>query len=249
MGRTFPKDTGAAAARRRSGLIIKCIAAFLAVVLLAFVGIRLKGWQNQRRASRAVVLVNAWNYVDDTAYTPRLTEFGEGQRVDRSCVKALRQMLDDCAAAGGAPRIVSAYRSRAEQEQFFAQRVEELIAQGAAPEEAEEQAARSVARPGSSEHELGLAVDIADAGDPVLDERQAGTATHRWLRDNAWRYGFILRYPEGSTPLTGAPYEPWHYRYVGQAAAWQIYSLDITLEEYASLFYSEEAEIVFDEAE
>ena len=84
-----------------------------------------------------------------------------------------------------------------------------------------------VAIPGYSEHELGLAVDInADK------ERSYGEEVYCWLAENAWRYGFILRYPQGKEEITGIDYEPWHYRYVGYEAAKTIYEEDITLEEY-----------------
>ena len=63
---------------------------------------------------------------------------------------------------------------------------------------------------------------------------------------NAWRYGFILRYPEGGEEITGFTYQPWHYRYVGEEAASRISSLGVTLEEYISLFYNEEATVVFE---
>ena len=239
--------------RTRSGpgsgrRLLLCAVAFLALALLSFVGIRLKSWQNQRRSSRAVVLVNAWNPIDDTGFHPRLVDIGGGMQLDRSCAKALQQMLDDCRAAGGQPQIRSAYRSRSEQEQMFAAQVKRFTEQGFSAEKAERLAAQQTARPGTSEHELGLAVDILDEAAIRLEKAPEATETFRWLVENAWRYGFILRYPPDRQEITGAPYEPWHFRYVGGAAAWQIYSLGITLEEYSSLFYSEEADIVFDEA-
>ena len=89
-------------------------------------------------------------------------------------------------------------------------------------------------RPGESEHELGLAVDIA------------GDGAQAWLRENAWRYGFILRYPEGSESVTGRKCDPSHFRYVGSAAVAQMASLGQTLEEYLEMFFSESAEIIFE---
>ena len=221
----------------------------IAAALLVMVGLRLRSWQGQRQETREIVLVNPWNNMDDTKFKPRLTGVGDGMRLDRSCAAKLKEMLADCSAAGFDVRLLSAYRSREEQEQLFAEQVQKLIAAGTDPDAAEELAAETVARPGASEHELGLAVDLVDRANPALDESQAQTAAQQWLMANAWRYGFILRYPENSTEVTGVPYEPWHYRYVGETTARQIYSLGITLEEYSSLFYNEEAEIVFDEAE
>ena len=79
-----------------------------------------------------------------------------------------------------------------------------------------------------------------------LDESQADTPTQKWLLENSWRYGFILRYPADGESVTGVIYEPWHYRYVGPDAARQISQLGLTLEEYISMFYSEEAKIKFE---
>jgi len=84
-----------------------------------------------------------------------------------------------------------------------------------------------VAIPGTCEHELGLAVDInADK------EQSSNEEVYNWLAENAWRYGFILRYPKGKEDITGIDYEPWHYRYVGKEVAKEIYEEGITLEEY-----------------
>ena len=93
-------------------------------------------------------------------------------------------------------------------------------------------AARVVALPGTSEHQLGLAVDIVDANMQDLTDEQENTATQKWLMPNSWRYGFIHRYPNSKTDITGIIYEPWHYRYVGKDAAQDIFNRDITLEEY-----------------
>ena len=93
-------------------------------------------------------------------------------------------------------------------------------------EKADELAREYVAEPGTSEHELGLAVDINAGG-----ETDSWTL-YDWLAEHAHEYGFILRYPEDKTLITGINYEPWHYRYVGKDAAEEIYERGITLEEY-----------------
>ena len=97
---------------------------------------------------------------------------------------------------------------------------------------AEVEAAKSVAVPNTSEHQIGLAVDIVDANNATLTSAQAKTATQKWLMENCWRYGFILRYPEGKSDITGIIYEPWHYRYVGYALAKELHFSGMTLEEY-----------------
>ena len=92
-----------------------------------------------------------------------------------------------------------------------------------------------VAVPGTSEHQLGLAVDIVDKSYQILDKKQETTAVQKWLMEHAWEYGFILRYPNGTTDLTGIIYEPWHYRYVGRDAAADIRDKGVTLEEYIEM--------------
>lgn len=86
---------------------------------------------------------------------------------------------------------------------------------------------RYSARPGYSEHQTGLAFDINYA-----DSRFTGTPQAVWLAENAHKYGFILRYPEGKESVTGYMYEPWHYRYIGVENAEKIYASGLTLEEY-----------------
>ena len=106
---------------------------------------------------------------------------------------------------------------------------------GVSLEDAPEIAAQSVAVPGTSEHQLGLAIDIIDRYYTNLDAGQENTGTQKWLMENSWKYGFILRYPNGSTEITGIIYEPWHYRYMGNKLAEEIFRLDVTLEEYIEL--------------
>ena len=182
-----------------------------------------------------LLLVNRWNQLPED-YAPELELVAEldGRRyeLDRRCSEALWDMLADCAAAGGRPYICSAYRSAQDQQKLYQDKVRRLEKDGVSREEAPELAAESVALPGTSEHQLGLAVDIIDEEYPFLDEGQEETATQIWLMENSWRYGFILRYPNGTTEQTGILYEPWHYRYVGREYAEEIHRMGLTLEEY-----------------
>lgn len=98
-----------------------------------------------------------------------------------------------------------------------------------------EKAALTVAPPGASEHQLGLAMDIQSVNFHNLNRGFGETEEGIWLRDNAHRFGFILRYPEAMQEVTGFAYEPWHFRYVGVAHARAIHALQITLEEYVQL--------------
>ena len=88
------------------------------------------------------------------------------------------------------------------------------------------------ARPGESEHQTGLCMDLISTENVVLDESFAQNPVYAWLMENAHFFGFILRYPEGDESITGYSYEPWHYRFVGREAATDIYMNGLTLEEY-----------------
>ena len=143
-------------------------------------------------------------------------------------------MLDDCRACGLSPLICSSYRTWEKQESLFLDQVDKFRSLGYSQAEAEREAAKYNAMPGKSEHQLGLAVDIVDRSNQNLDESQENTEVQKWLMKNSWKYGFILRYPEGKSDITGIIYEPWHYRYVGKRAAKDIYKRQICLEEYLS---------------
>ena len=92
------------------------------------------------------------------------------------------------------------------------------------------------AKPGTSEHQTGLALDIAPTNrECYLETCFADTKEGIWLKDNAYKYGFILRYPLDKDQITGYQYEPWHFRFVGKDLAQKIYSQNTTLEEYFNL--------------
>ena len=98
----------------------------------------------------------------------------------------------------------------------------------------EEWADNKAARAGSSEHETGLALDIV-TNNVIMNEFE-NTEEFKWLQDNAYKYGFILRYPKGKENITGYEYESWHYRYVGEEVAKEIHDLDITFDEYYAYY-------------
>ena len=177
-----------------------------------------------------LALVNQWHPIT-SAMAPELME-AEGYQVDIRCGEALLTMLTDCREAGFQPEICSAYRSHDMQISLYEKQVLRHLKEGRPQEEAERLAGEVVAFPGTSEHELGLAVDIVDGTYQILDETQAGRPTQQWLMENSWRYGFVLRYPTDRRAVTGIIYEPWHYRYVGLAAAQEMYEQGLCLEEY-----------------
>ncbi len=178
-----------------------------------------------------LILVNRWNTLPDD-YKITLKQLQNGLSVDKRCYKDLQDMMNDCRANGLSPVICSAYRSMDKQIALFDKQVNKWLAKGYSRQKAEQEAAKLVAVPGSSEHQLGLAMDIVDISNQILDERQENTDVQKWLMKNSWKYGFILRYPTDKSDITGISYEPWHYRYVGKKAAKEIYERNICLEEY-----------------
>ena len=216
------------------------------LILGVFAAARFRMWQTPREEKRQLVLVNLWNPVSETGYVPNLVEIEDGIMADRLCAEAASHMLAECRATGLRPKILTAYRSVDDQLDMYDREVQKLVDQGMSPGNAEAEVSRMIAPPGRSEHQLGLALDLVDEAFPETSDRQAQTDVARWLAENAWRYGFILRYPLGGEEATGCSWHPWHYRYVGPDAAQNMYSLGITLEEYLSLFFSEEASVVYD---
>ena len=96
-----------------------------------------------------------------------------------------------------------------------------------------EHAQKFVAMPGGSEHQTGLAIDIIFRRNNEMIENQTENDPEiQWMFTNAYKYGFILRYPKGKEKITGFNFEPWHFRYVGKELAKKLYISDITLEEY-----------------
>lgn len=161
-----------------------------------------------------------------------LREVGNGHQVDARIAEALTAMLSDAKAQGLSPMICSAYRSQQKQRQLFEAQVEKQRAQGLSDQEADAEARRVVAYPGTSEHQTGLAVDIVSLDNQVLDESQVETAENIWLRAHCAQYGFVVRYPKDKEDITGVIYEPWHFRYVGKEAAGQMAQSGECLEEY-----------------
>ena len=178
-----------------------------------------------------LILVNPWHPLPED-YDPELVLLSDGQKIAACCYEDFAAMLNDCRAAGNSPILCSAYRTQEVQQSLYDDKVSRLMAAGCDLDSAKTEAARAVAYPGTSEHQTGLAVDIIDAAYTALDEGQENTATQQWLMANSWQYGFILRYPAGKSDITGIIYEPWHYRYVGKAAAADIYDSGLCLEEY-----------------
>lgn len=186
-----------------------------------------------------MVLVNGDHPMED-GYVPQLKELEEGLSLDSRIIDAAKEMLADAKKAGLHIDICSAYRSVERQEQVFGESMKERVKDGMSYWDAFNETALNVAIPGTSEHALGLALDLISNQYTELDERQETTAEAKWLKENCHKYGFILRYPPEKTNITGIIYEPWHYRYVGVEDATEIMKLGITLEEYLQDYYQPE---------
>ena len=173
-----------------------------------------------------IIVVNRWNEIPPD-YRVTLTELSNGQKVDSRIYPYLQEMFDDARSGGIYPFVREGYRTTEEQQVIFDERIREYIDAGNSEEAARELTEKWVAIPGTSEHQLGIAVDInADVS------KSASEDVYIWLAENAYQYGFILRYPQGKEDIIGTAYEPWHYRYVGIEAAREIYEKGICLEEY-----------------
>lgn len=135
--------------------------------------------------------------------------------------KAFNKMAADAQNDGLYLWIVSGYRSYSTQYATYNSFVWD---RGVA------QADRCSARPGHSEHQTGLALDINTTADSF-----AGTPEAKWIEKNCWKYGFIIRYPKGKEDITGYKYEPWHVRYLGKDIAKKVYDSGLTLEEYLGI--------------
>ncbi len=173
-----------------------------------------------------LTLVNKWNPMPENTDIETV-ELTNGECVDKRIYPYLQEMFDDARAEGIYPIVRSGFRTRQEQEEIYDDRIKEYQGQGMSEKEAMEEVQLWVAIPGTSEHELGLAVDIN--ADKIHSE---GAEVYTWLSENAYLYGFINRYPSDKTAVTGVANEPWHYRYVGVEAAAQIHEQGICLEEY-----------------
>jgi D-alanyl-D-alanine carboxypeptidase len=175
---------------------------------------------------------------DLTALDSTLTLYGKEVELRLYAAKAAETMIRELHAQGYTDIVVtSGYRSYAYQSTLFYTYLSQEAA--AHPNWSEAQVKEYVltysAAPGTSEHHTGNAIDLISTNYVVLDETFAQNPAYEWLQQNAHRYGFILRYPADKTEITGYSYEPWHYRFVGAAAATEIHEHGLTLEEYLGI--------------
>lgn len=178
-----------------------------------------------------ILLVNKQNPIPDD-YDAQLVNINGSAQIRREAAVPLAQMFDAAASDGVRLTVCSAYRSHEHQQELFDAKIRNYTKQGMSYLDAFRIGSYSVIIPGTSEHELGLALDIVTPGYTSLNDGFADTAAGRWLEVNSYKYGFILRYPKGKEYITGITFEPWHFRYVGEEVAGEIYKNGLTLEEY-----------------
>ena len=157
-----------------------------------------------------------------------LADIDSTRQFDARAIKYLKDMINDMKKDGHTSIWVqSSYRSVARQKELYENSINKYLKQGKTQEEAEKLTDEYINKPGSSDHNLGLAVDFN-----YVDNTFADTAEYKWLLENAENYGFILRYPKDKENITKIAYESWHWRYVGEEHAKKMNELNMCLEEY-----------------
>lgn len=178
-----------------------------------------------------LILVNKTHPIPED-YEVELKSIGNGHQIDARAYDDFKAMIQASKQDGVTIYVTSSYRDMDKQITLYEKKTDSYLQQGYSLEDALSKAGQVVAVPGTSEHHLGLAIDVVSSEYRKLDEKQENTKGFQWMKAHSWEYGFILRYPNGSTDITGIIYEPWHFRYVGLEAAKEIYERGITLEEY-----------------
>lgn len=174
----------------------------------------------------ALTLINK-SYPLDKHYVPDTTVIdGSAISVDTRVAENYKKMYDAALEDDIILKPYSGYCNYQRQKIIFDGKVDSFLSQGQSNQEAKQNAERRVGAPGCSENGAGLAVDLRTSAD------FNSTNEYKWLVANAHKYGFILRYPEDKTEITGMIYQPWHWRYVGVEAATEMKEKNLCLEEY-----------------
>ncbi|HRV75814.1 MAG: M15 family metallopeptidase [Candidatus Nomurabacteria bacterium] len=174
--------------------------------------------------------LNPEDYKPGDLVIPKVQTSSSDSRDEQSIREIIRpsleKMLNDAKSAKLDLVMNSGFRSFKSQSFYFNNYVKQYGL---------EEAKKFSAEPGHSEHQTGLAFDLSYKDKKCYLEVCFGdTQAGKWLADNSYKYGFILRYPDGKTDITGYQYEPWHFRYVGKDIAKEIFEKRITYEEYLS---------------
>ena len=180
-----------------------------------------------------LTLVNSTHAVPEDWVVPEFTELRNGQRVDSRIYPELQAMFDAARAAGRTPLVISSYRTYDDQKNMLVKKYRAFKEKGYSHEDAQAEALKWAAYPGYSEHQLGLAIDVGTSN----SEKCSKDRVWSWLKEHCAEYGFIWRYSEEKSAITGIANEPWHFRYVGVEAATYIMENNLCLEEYMEQFY------------
>ena len=178
-----------------------------------------------------LILVNKQNPVPED-FNVKLAGINGSMSADERIISDIYKMMDAASSDGVDLMICSAYRSYDRQQTLFRNKINKLMGEGMTYLEAYKIGSMNVTVPGTSEHHLGLALDILTGSYTKMDDGFGDTEAGKWLAENAKDYGFILRYPKGKEEITGIVYEPWHFRYVGREYAKDIEERGVCLEEY-----------------
>ncbi len=208
-------------------MIVKILSLFLTAFAIAQGGIH--ACVDETSLGGNLYLVNSAfrlsrDYVPPDLVRPAVRTQGGGVSMRREAAAALEAMFSEAKAAGHSLVAVSGYRSYDKQQTIYRRKI---ASTGSASK-----AGLLVASPGTSEHQLGLAMDLGRISSTNLNMAFGRSREGQWVRDNAHRFGFIVRYQAKWTPVTGIADEPWHIRYVGLPHAEEMARLDIPLEQY-----------------
>ena len=183
-----------------------------------------------------LILINKTSVIDAKFNPEELVSVKDARKsieLSKAAEMALEAMFKEMRANGfDNVFVTSAYRSYDYQVSLFNTYISQEMASGLSYEAAKEKVLTYSALPGTSEHHTGLAVDLMTDSMTELDESFANEPVYPWLLQNAWKFGFILRYPADKVDVTGYSFEPWHYRFVGRHHAYMIQSQGLCLEEY-----------------
>ena len=182
--------------------------------------------KQSNQLNKNTILVNKYIYLPNDYIPDNLAEINNEYAIDNKQLvyeakEKFEEMCDDAKANGYTIRAISAYRDYEYQKNLYDKYLST---------DTKENVDTYSARPGHSEHQTGLVVDVDNS--TTNFENFESTEEYKWMRENSYKYGFILRYPKGKEDITGYSYESWHYRYVGKTIAKYIYENNITFDEY-----------------
>ncbi len=179
-----------------------------------------------------LILANVDNPLPEDFEVGELETVQGNYKLDIRAASYAREMIADAKEEGITLQLCSSYRARSLQQTLFDNKYNYYISNGWTEADAYAKTATIIAIPGTSEHQTGLCMDVVTPSYQVLDAGYAETDAAKWLAANAYKYGFILRYPKDKQEITKIIFEPWHYRFVGLENAKLIKDSGLCLEEY-----------------